>query len=578
MYQVDPAFFPQKGDVLEKPTPMKREVFSHSSPSAFRLQEDKERKGADMKGCQQDIFQSKNWPNPVQGRHNSATARRKIYSEEKQNLSLGRPEMDTIFPPKPGCHRMAFNQSNCQADSDYFIQKDKKSFDCLKDHFENGKQTSNRRQEKQNDRRKLKHFDSDSNDLSQERGETNRKSLNGYHILHKNQRRLYENEIWLAKEIHKKEILLQEKLLKAAETVKKVQLQTVSEDKVKSKEQRSRGKAENRLYYTEKGNWDWESARDRALGGRRHEGQGDGFSNWVRNGFEKVENGGQKEKRREKIEWENRGRTTKAVEKEWDHFEEMTRHKARAEKDRKRRERVMELEEKEMREWDQSDWQEKKMVKDGEKRRYERAKLKQDIELDDEDQQWSLMSKFASNSHFKEKAVSKHDKTNVQIVDHLAIQERVHQYNNRLVEEIPLKNPVPEPGLNTHDGKRLQQVQLGPESSPDTDVQLVPCKVCNRCFKENRLAKHISICQKTQKPRRHVFDSSQHRAKGTELEEFLKTNGRSKSPEVRLHCLKSTSHCYYMQTNCCKISMIFIRRPDTKAFDDYRLVLAHVII
>lgn len=500
-----------------------------------------------MKGCQQDIFPSKNWPYPVQGRHNSATARQKIYPEDKQNFSLGRPEMDTIFPLKPGYRRMAFNQTNCQADNDYFIQKDKKSFDCLEDHCENGKQTSNGRQEKHNDRRKLKQFDLDSSDLFQERGETNCKSLNGYHILHKNQRRLYENEIWLAKEIHKKEILLQEKLLKAAERLKKVQVQILSEDKVKSKEQRSTGKAENRLYYTEKGNWDWESARDRALGGRIHEGQGEGFSNWVRgeNGTEKEENyvkethGGQKEKRREGIEWENRGRhiqrTTKTVEKEWDHFEEMTRHKARTEKDKKRRERAMKLGGKEMGEWDQRDWQEKEMVRDGEKRRHERAKLKQDIELDD-DEQWSLMSKLNSNLHIKEKAVSKHFKTNVQIEDHLAIQERVHQYNNRQVEEIPLKNPVPESGLDTHKGKRLQQVQLSPESSPDTDVQLVPCKVCNRRFTENRLAKHISICQKTQKPSRRVYDSSQHRAKGTDLEEFMKTNGRSKSPEVRLHC------------------------------------------
>lgn len=467
---------------------------------------------------------------------------------------------------------MAFNRSNCQEDSDYLTQKDKKSLDCLKVHYENSKQTSNMRQEKHDERRKLKHFDSDSFDLSREKGETNGKSLNGYQMLHKDQRRLYENEIRLTKEIHKKEILLQEKLLKAAERLKKVQLRTASEDKVKSEEQRNTEKEENRLYYTEKGTWDWESARDRALGGRRHEEQGERFDNWVRgkNGIEREENSvrkthaGQKEKRREGLEWENRGRntqrTTKTVEKDWYNFEEMTRHtseRVRTEKDKTRRERAMEWQGNEIREWDQKDWQEKELVRrnDGEKRGRERAKLKRDAELDNENQQWSLKDKLASNSHIKEKAGYKYDKSNVHIEDHLANQVRVHQYNNMPAEEMPLKKPLPEPGLNTHDGKRLQQVQLSPESSPDSNVQLVPCKVCNRHFMENRLEKHISICQKTQKPRRQAYDSAQYRAKGTDLEGFMKTNGRSKSPEVRLHCLNSTSHCCYMQTNCYKIKI-----------------------
>ncbi|KAB5562114.1 hypothetical protein PHYPO_G00014290 [Pangasianodon hypophthalmus] len=537
-----------KGVVLEKLAPLRREGFSHNSPFPFRLQEDKERKGAAMTDCQQDIFPYNNWTDPVQRRHNSATARRKVYSEEKQNISLARSEMDTMFPLKPGCHRIAFNRSNCQADSDYFIQKDEKRIDCRKEHWENGKQTSNRRQEK-HDKSKLEHFDADSNDLSRERGEANSKSLNEYQILHKGQRRLYENEIRLTKEIHKKEILLQEKLLKAVERLRKVQLRTASEDKVKSEEQRNTGKAENRLNYTEKGNWDWESARDRALGVRRHEGQREGFNNWVRAkdvierqvNHVKETNAGQKEKKREEIKWESRGRntqrTTKTVEKEWDHFEEMTRHtweRTRTEKDKTRRERAMERQGSEMREWDQRDWQEKEIVRvnDGEKRRRERAKLKKDMEIDDEDQQWDLMDKFASNSHIKGKAVSKHDKMNVLIEDHLATQERVHQYSNRAAGE-PLKKPLPEADPSTHNSKRLQQVQLSPESRPDTDFQLVPCKVCNRHFTEDRLEKHISICQKTQKPKRQVFDSSQYRAKGTELEEFMKTNGRSKAPEPK---------------------------------------------
>lgn len=513
-----------------------------------------------MKDCQEDIF---TLAEPVKRRHNSATFRRKMYSEQKQSVFLGRKtcsERATIFSLKPGYHRMALNQSNCQADSDYFIQKDEKSLD---EHCVNGKQPSNRRQGK-HDRSKLEHFDTDSSDPSQE---SSSKSLNGYQISHKGQRGLYENEIWMTNEIHKKEILLQEKLLKVVETMRKVQLRTASEDKVKSEEQRNTVKAENRLYYTEKGNWDRESTRDRALGSRRHKGQQEGLNNWVKgkDGIERQENhvnetnAGQKEKRREGIEWENRQRnsqrTTKTLGKEWNHFEEMTRHtreRARPEKDQTRRERTLEWKENEMREQDQRDWQEIMRVNDGEKRRSEQAKLKRDTEMCNEDQQWDLMENFSSNPH-KGKAVSKHDKTNGYKDDHLATQERVAQYSNRATEQMLLKKTLHEADPSTHNRRKFQQMQVRPES---TDVQLRPCKICKRHFTEDRLEKHFSICQKTQTKKRQAFDSLKHRVEGTALEAFLKANGQSSSPEVRLHYFNSSSHCHYMQTNCCKTKIL----------------------
>lgn len=526
---------------MEKLPPLRRKGFNYNSPSPFGLQEDNERKWTDLKDCPLESFPF----NRVQRRHNSATARRKTHSEEKQNISFPRSEIDTIFPFKIASQRMAFNPSNCQASCNYFIQKDKNSLDCLKERWENSKHPSNRRQGENDGRSKLEHFDFDSNNQP---GETNSKSLNEYQVLRKGHCRLYENEIRLTKEIHKKEVLLQGKLLKVAERLKKIQLRTAFEDTVKSEEQRKTGKADSRSYYSEKGNWDWESARDRDLGSRRHEGQQEGFIYQVRGncGVERREShvketNGQKEKMREAAEWPNRERnmqrTTKTVELEWDHFEEIAKHtwgRAGTEKDKTRKERVMEQQGNEVREWDQRDWHKKKeMVKgiDGGKKRGEGAKLKRDTEIDDEDQQWDLMGKFASNSHSKRKTVSKHDKMNILIEDHLAAQESLHQYNNRAA----LEKVLPEAGPGTNAGKRLQQVQFSPETSPHTDVHILPCKVCNRRFTEGRLEKHISICQKMQKPRRRVYDSSQYRAKGTDLEEFVKTNGRSKSPEVRLH-------------------------------------------
>ncbi|GAA6073373.1 trichohyalin-like isoform X1, partial [Tachysurus ichikawai] len=737
--------------VFEKLPPLIREGFMYNSPAPFRLNEDKERKGAVRKDCQQDMFVYNNRHNPVQSRHNSA--RQNIHSEEKRNYSLVRSEMETVLPLKPGSYRMAFNPSNFQADHEYCVQKD--SLDCLKEHSQNSKETSSRRQEKY-DRPKLKNFLSESYDIPRKRGETNIKSLNGYQISHKD--RVYENEMRLTKEIHQKEILLKEKLLKAAENIRKVQMRTVFEDKAKE-EQRNPRKAENSLSYKEKGKWDWESTRDRALGGKRHEGQQEEFNIWDRekDGIRRQEdhvketNTRQIEKMRKGIERENRNtqRTTKAMEKEWDHIEEMTGHtqeRARTERVKTRRERVVEQRKNETREWDQIERQEKEIVRwyDGEERRHERVKHKKDVDIGDEVQQWDVMDKFALNAPIKAKAVSRYNKKKIFIKDHLATHERVHQYSNLAAEETPLKQPLPEAGPSTQNGKRLQQEQLnqhqigldithelstshqchilgakncelikkkmqppvnrqsysknvavyeklpplsregfrynspspftlnedkerkgavrkdktrrerdvewqkneireydqierqekeivrwydgeerrhervkhkkdvdigdedqqwdvmeksalnspikgkavsshdetivlttdhfpthervhqygnmaaeekplkqplpeaGPstqscksvqqeqlsqESNPDADLQLVRCEVCNRKFKEDRLEKHISICQKIQKPKRKVFNSLQHRAKGTALEEFMKTKGLYKAPE-----------------------------------------------
>uniref|UniRef100_A0A8C7TAP9 C2HC/C3H-type domain-containing protein n=1 Tax=Oncorhynchus mykiss TaxID=8022 RepID=A0A8C7TAP9_ONCMY len=64
-------------------------------------------------------------------------------------------------------------------------------------------------------------------------------------------------------------------------------------------------------------------------------------------------------------------------------------------------------------------------------------------------------------------------------------------------------------------------------------LQLIPCRICHRKFAAERLEKHLQVCERMQRSSRKVFDSSKYRAKGTDLEEFMKTNSRTKSPEVR---------------------------------------------
>uniref|UniRef100_A0A8C8BYG3 C2HC/C3H-type domain-containing protein n=1 Tax=Oncorhynchus tshawytscha TaxID=74940 RepID=A0A8C8BYG3_ONCTS len=84
------------------------------------------------------------------------------------------------------------------------------------------------------------------------------------------------------------------------------------------------------------------------------------------------------------------------------------------------------------------------------------------------------------------------------------------------------------------ESSRLLQVELSPvESADNACLQLIPCRICHRKFAAERLEKHLQVCERMQRSSRKVFDSSKYRAKGTDLEEFMKTNSRTKSPEVR---------------------------------------------
>ncbi|XP_031703846.1 zinc finger C2HC domain-containing protein 1C [Anarrhichthys ocellatus] len=94
-------------------------------------------------------------------------------------------------------------------------------------------------------------------------------------------------------------------------------------------------------------------------------------------------------------------------------------------------------------------------------------------------------------------------------------------------------------GRNPSGGPRLPPLShpshssrpdLRQEESTDTRHQLLLCKVCNRKFAGERLQKHVQICEKVKQSKRGVFNTYLHRTKGSALEEFLKTN--SGGPEV----------------------------------------------
>ncbi|XP_072284246.1 zinc finger C2HC domain-containing protein 1C isoform X2 [Pyxicephalus adspersus] len=68
----------------------------------------------------------------------------------------------------------------------------------------------------------------------------------------------------------------------------------------------------------------------------------------------------------------------------------------------------------------------------------------------------------------------------------------------------------------------------------DNGEDLAPCQLCGRNFMVQRLEKHMQVCQKMLNYKRKVFDSSKARAKGTDLEQYLHTKGRTKDPTTQI--------------------------------------------
>lgn len=63
-------------------------------------------------------------------------------------------------------------------------------------------------------------------------------------------------------------------------------------------------------------------------------------------------------------------------------------------------------------------------------------------------------------------------------------------------------------------------------------LQLLSCRICNRKFASKRLEVHVQICKKIEQSHRQVFNSYANRTRGSAIEEFWKTHSRTKSPEV----------------------------------------------
>lgn len=360
---------------------------------------------------------------------------------EQNEYVPSRRALDRIFPLKPVLHKRAFSLSNVTKP-----EHQERLYSCLP------ALPAVRHQQKPG--RKL-----DPLNLDRE------------HQEHK--------QTHFSKEIHSKEIMLQQKIFKAEETLRRIHKET--------KERNQSYFEDNRLYNN--GYSDWDEERHRYGNGR------DDMERWER----EVERRRIREGRRRPLILEMAKIHKMEEKREWDDY----KHEGWSrETGNGRRERGME---------------EDNHVR----RRSEMHNLRED----------EVRKPNTCDSTRRDRAHLKHERRENK--------EGLYQLTARL-----MKYPAGSTDrIPSQRGNRLQQVELSPEEDPDAPHQLVPCNVCHRCFARERLETHMRVCEK-KRPQRKIFDMSQYRAKGTELEEFMKINTRSKTPEVsafqRFHPLLTT--------------------------------------
>ncbi|XP_018601610.2 zinc finger C2HC domain-containing protein 1C [Scleropages formosus] len=77
----------------------------------------------------------------------------------------------------------------------------------------------------------------------------------------------------------------------------------------------------------------------------------------------------------------------------------------------------------------------------------------------------------------------------------------------------------------------LKLAETGPSNieweTKREEVNLIPCSLCQRNILAERLESHKRVCKKRQESKPKLFDSFKQRAKGTALEEFIKHNKSS---------------------------------------------------
>ncbi|KAJ3613027.1 hypothetical protein NHX12_019283 [Muraenolepis orangiensis] len=288
------------------------------------------------------------------------------------------------------------------------------------------------------------------------------------------------DEQWrMAKEIHKKELLLQEKLLRTEQRMRKMILEDSESSETWSGEPGGRRDVDTR---TEEGV------------SNRHEGKRDTWNTLE-------------------------GKQTRSLPKRPGRAEEPSDHRQGTSGHLNRRGR----EGTEVKELNSDTERSKRSIHLSAKMRGE----SQWGRAPANEEQHKLSKEKAPGKRWERNSTGRHG-SSVEETEHVSQQRSVHV---RMAE--------PQGGKERPYVPRSSRPQVAdqiPEEKTDASFQLLLCKHCKRRFASERLENHLAICERLHRSERKVYDTAKHRLKGTDLKKFWPIDGAG----VRSEVLKST--------------------------------------
>ncbi|XP_044264716.1 zinc finger C2HC domain-containing protein 1C isoform X2 [Tribolium madens] len=93
----------------------------------------------------------------------------------------------------------------------------------------------------------------------------------------------------------------------------------------------------------------------------------------------------------------------------------------------------------------------------------------------------------------------------------------------------PVKKGTPQPPQSARAPCKDRPSAKQSGKSPVARDDLNECRFCNRRFAADRLEVHESICGKTAKKKRKIYDATKHRVEGTELEQYVRKGHKNLS-------------------------------------------------
>ncbi|XP_040917238.1 zinc finger C2HC domain-containing protein 1C-like [Toxotes jaculatrix] len=346
-------------------------------------------------------------------------------------------------------------------------------------------------------------------------------------------------ELQMARAIHAKELVLQEKLWRVEEKIRqKLQRDSVeafagmkNEEEKHNSGQAERGKAQTKTRLSEQHRQEAKSSRDILMQERRQERQED-VTQLRRNQDQRSKDRIQKTHEEEEARWKRRETEvaecpqSKRKGNKGTHNITVNHQKVSGELNKLRWENVKEYSRGKGDEKDHHIWG-KAGVRPQD--RVEKAKEREQNKTSLGNIGWTREKKYRERG-YKDMHCT-YDERDIPQVSQQKNAHRLAIENHGGAERKSRESSLPQLSSPSHPSRPQEDV-LGLTDSTDGSFQLLLCGICNRKFASERLEKHIQICEKVNQSRRQVFNSYLNRTKGSAIEEFWKTHSISKTPEV----------------------------------------------